>query len=209
MDQAPADRRETVTSKATLSDALCCRCERLWLRGMRYVFRFDAWHASAPYSCRTYKRKVVDLANSLSPQTIVEVGCGLGDIVSRVKATERYGFDSDLHVIRAARFLHPGGVRWVHGDALSVAKLVPTDRTLDCVIMVNWTHNLSPEQLSAFILPLLTRVGHLILDSIDLDAPTSYRYRHDFSFLSAVTERVSLTRVRGEPRSFIVFKILR
>ncbi len=209
MDWVSADVSSTVTCDRTLIGALRCRCDRIWLRGLRYAFGFDAWHAGAPYACRPYKRTVVELANSLSPRTIVEVGCGLGDIVSRVRAVERYGFDSDLQVIRAARFLHPGGVRWIHGDALSVADVVPADRALDCVIMVNWTHNLSPEQLAACILPLLTRAGYLILDSIDVDAPSTYRFRHDFSFLSDVTERLSLTRVCGEPRSFIVFKSLR
>ena len=186
-----------------------CRCERIWLRAIQCIFKFDVWHAGAPYSCRLYKRKVIEIANSLSPHVIVEVGCGLGDIVSRVRAVERYGLDSDSQVIRAARFLHPSGVRWICGDASSIANSIPTDGVLDCVIMVNWTHNLSPEQLSVCILPLMPRIRYLILDSIDLDAPASYRYRHDFSFLSSVAERVSVTRVIDEPRSFILFKVLK
>jgi trans-aconitate methyltransferase len=190
-----------------MSKTLRCRCERLWLRGLRVVFQFDAWHAAAPYSCRPYKRKVVELVNALAPAMAVEVGCGLGEILSRVRANERFGFDSDRAVIRAARFLHRGKVRWIHADLAAVAPSLPEERRIDCLIMVNWIHNLSPEQLWGCLQPLLPRIGWLILDAIDRDGPASYRFKHDFAFLSALTERVSVTRVAGEPRSLMIFKV--
>ena len=188
---------------------LRCQCERTWLRGVQHLFRFDAWHASAPYSCRPYKKRVAELANSLQPQAVVEVGCGLGDILSHVKARERFGFDNDAAVIRAARFLHPRRIHWIRGDASSVALAMPGERPIDCMIMVNWIHNLSAEQLAACLLPLLPRIGHLILDAIDADGPPSYRFKHDFAFLAPFTVRTSSARVTGEPRSFIVFKVVK
>jgi SAM-dependent methyltransferase len=187
--------------------AFRCRCERIWLRGLRRVFGFDAWHVSAAYSCRPYKRSVVELVNSLRPVTVVEVGCGLGDILSRVNAAERFGFDIDTAVIRAARFLHPGAARWIRGDTSSISLAIPEERRIDCLIMVNWIHTLSPQQLAACILPLLPRTGYLILDAIDPDGPSSYRFKHDFSFLSTFAQRLSSTRAAAEPRSFIVFKV--
>jgi len=186
---------------------LRCRCERLWLRGLRLVFRFDAWHASAPYSCRPYKSKVVELVNALAPATAVEVGCGLGEILSRVTASERFGFDTDRAVIRAARFLHGDQVHWIHADFAAVALSLPQQRRIDCLIMVNWIHNISPEQLWACLLPLLPRLRWLIVDAIDRDGPASYRFKHDFAFLSAVAGRVSTTHISGEPRTLIVFKV--
>jgi trans-aconitate methyltransferase len=174
---------------------------------LQLVFNFDAWHANAPYTCRPYKRKVVELVNSLSPDTAVEVGCGLGEILSRVTASERFGFDQDGAVIRAARFLHWGDVHWIHADLAAVALSLPEGRRIDCLIMVNWIHNLSPEQLGASLLPLLPRIGWLILDAIDRDGPASYQFKHDFAFLSAVAERISVTPVPGEPRSLIIFKV--
>jgi hypothetical protein len=189
--------------------ALHCRLDRAWLGGIRRVFKFDSWHVSHPYSCRPYKRKVVDLANSVRPTTVVEVGCGLGDIVSRVRAARRFGFDSDASVIRAARFLHPGGVRWIHGIGSSVQSTIPAECRIDCMIMVNWIHNLNPDQLAAMLLPLLPRTQYLILDAIDADGPASYGFKHDFSFLSPLAERVSEMRAEGEPRSFILFKVAR
>jgi hypothetical protein len=177
------------------------------LSALRLLFGFDRWHASAPYSCRPYKQLVVELANALQPSIAMEVGCGLGDIISRVNAVDRFGIDADLKVIRAARFLHRGRGFWIHDDGIPIQRIVPQERTIDCLIMVNWIHNLDPKRLSELLLPLLPRTRYLILDAIDADGPNSYRYKHDFGVLSEVTRKLSTSRVPGEPRSFIVFEV--
>lgn len=186
-----------------------CRFDRVGLGALRLLFRFDRWHVSAPYSCRPYKELVVELANELQPSIAVEVGCGLGDIISRVNAVDRFGFDADARVIRAARFLHRDRGFWIHDDGTSIQRVVPPARIIDCLIMVNWIHNLSPERLSEFLLPLLPRIRYLILDAIDADGPNSYLHKHDFVFLDKVTSRLSASRVQGEPRSFIVFEVIK
>jgi SAM-dependent methyltransferase len=188
---------------------LRCRIDRLGLGALRLLFGFDRWHASAPYSCRPYKELVVELANALQPSIAVEVGCGLGDIISRIKAADRFGIDSDSRVVRAARFLHGGRGFWIHDDVNGIQRVVPPERIIDCLIMVNWIHNLSPDRLSEVLLPLLPRIRYLILDAIDADGPNSYRHKHDFSFLSLVTRRLSSSRVLGEPRSFVVFEVVK
>ncbi len=193
---------------ARILAAVRCRCEQAWLRGVRRVFKFDSWHCQAPYHCRPYKQKIVELANSVRPEVVAEVGCGLGDILRRVTAAERFGFDVDPAVIRAARALHGGGIHWIHGDLESVEAALPSGRAIDCMIMVNWTHNLSPERLAGLLTPLLPRVRHLIVDAIDADGPESYRFKHDFRFLAPFTARLSSTRIENEPRAFIMFKVL-
>jgi SAM-dependent methyltransferase len=150
---------------------------------------------------------VVGIVNSLRPESVVEVGCGLGEILSRIRARERFGFDSDAAVVRAARFLHPRGTRWVAADAFAVPELLPREQGIDCLVMINWIHNLRPDQLADCVLPLLPRVRYLLLDAIDHDAPSSYRFRHDFGFLAGVTERISMTRAAGEPRSFVLYQV--
>jgi SAM-dependent methyltransferase len=194
---------------APLLGVLRCRLDRAWLSGLRRVFHFDAWHASAPYSCRPYKAEVVALANSLKPASVVEVGCGLGDILSRVSARARYGFDADARVIRAARFLHPRGVHWIHGEAAGVARALLLEGSIDCMIMVNWIHNLSAEELAGVVLPLLPRIRYLIVDAIDADGPASYRHKHDFRFLAGLTRHLSSTHPAHELRSLLLFEVLR
>jgi hypothetical protein len=177
------------------------------LQALRPIFRFDAWHAAAPYSCRPYKKAVVDLVNALHPAVVIEVGCGLGDIISRVRARERLGVDWDARVIRAARFLHPFG-RWLNGDCISLQKLITARRSIDCLIMVNWIHGLCPSALEQLLLPLLPLTRYLVLDAVDADGPQSYRYKHDFAFLARITREVSRARIADEPRSFIAFESL-
>jgi SAM-dependent methyltransferase len=173
------------------------------------MFKLDPWHAHAPYSCRPYKKLVVDLVNALKPARVVEVGCGLGDILSRIHARDRFGLDADDTVVRAARFLHPGKVHWLQGRVEDIVRVLPSAGDIDCLILVNWIHNLSPGELAAGLLPVLPRTRYLVVDAIDADAPASYRFRHDFSFLSNSAERVSAARSPDEPRSFLLYKVIR
>jgi hypothetical protein len=185
---------------------LRCRIDCLRLHALRLVFRFDPWHAGAPYSCRPYKALVVQLANALQPSVAVEIGCGLGEIIGRISASDRFGVDADSRVIRAARFLHCGRGFWIHGEGNCIESLIASERKIDCLIMVNWIHSLSPERLSDLVIPLLSRTRFLIVDAIDADGPNSYRYKHDFEFLAKLTRRRSVSRVPDEPRQFIVFE---
>jgi SAM-dependent methyltransferase len=205
---AVVDVSECPLHRKSPGQRLRCRVARLWLGVLQRVFQFDAWHSNSPYSCRPYKRVVVGIVNSLQPKSVVEVGCGLGEILSRTSARERFGFDSDPAVIRAARFLHPRGTRWVAADASDVRELLPREHDIDCLVMINWIHSLRPDQLAECVLPLLARVRYVLLDAIDHDAPPSYRFRHDFGFLAGVTERISASRAPGEPRSFVLYKVI-
>jgi hypothetical protein len=80
--------------------------DRIWFRILAWHFKFDPWHISAPFSSRPYKKTVVNLVNDLSPESVVEIGSGLGELLFRIKAKKRYGYDVDLGVVRAARFLY-------------------------------------------------------------------------------------------------------
>jgi SAM-dependent methyltransferase len=197
-----------VVHRTSFCQRVRCRVARLWLGVLQRVFRFDAWHSNAPYSCRPYKRVVVGIVNSLRPKSVVEVGCGLGEILSRTRARQRFGFDSDPGVVRAARFLHPRGTRWIAAEASAVRELLPRDQSIDCLVMINWIHGLRSDQLAECVLPLLPRARYLLFDAIDHDALPSYRFRHDFQFLTGVTERISTSRVPGEPRSFVLFRVI-
>ena len=186
---------------------LAIRAHCLFLGALRMVYKFDRWHSTNPYCARPYKKTLVDLVNSLAPSTVVDVGCGLGDILWRVRAEERYGIDPDLGAIRAAPVLHPGKIRWIHGDS-SVINSTLSGIKIDCLIMVGWIHGISPEQLSSILLPLLTRVKYCILDAFNSDlAP--YPYKHDFGFLTNLATCVSVVNpVNDDIRRLLVYKII-
>lgn len=179
-----------------------CRLELLWLSVLQRHFGFDPWHALAPYPCRSYKKVVVDIVNRLAPATVVEIGAGLGELLAHIDAPQRLGYDIDPAVVRAARFLHRRGITFVRGDATQVI-----DSPIDVLILVNWIHNLSADELSELLEPLMPRTTYLLLDAIDLDGPSSYRYKHTFDFLSGNADLVSVTRAPDEPRSFHLFRV--
>src|SRR4051794_24731270 len=134
------------------------------LHVLRFFLPFHRWHATDNYLTRPYKGYVVQLINSLLPKVAVELGCGLGDIVSRVDADCRIGIDPDVAVIRAAKLLRPVGVRWVCGD---IAAVVPAaeGRRIDCFVAVGWLHLIPPETVRDWLLSIAPFVDHFIVDT--------------------------------------------
>src|SRR5271167_800480 len=55
-------------------------------RILHCIFKFDGWHVLNMYENRTYKKVIVKKVNDLHPSITVEVGCGLGEIISKIDA---------------------------------------------------------------------------------------------------------------------------
>ncbi len=173
------------------------------LRVLQHYYGFHAWHASAPMSARPYRRIVAQLANENADPSrcVVEVGCGLGSIISRVDGLKRVGYDPDNGAIRAARLLRRRAVTFVHGTLESVA-----EHRIDLLILVNWIHSISPAQLDAWLTPLLPRIRQLLVDAIDPEVD-GYPFRHDFGFLHGRATEVKSVRAPDEPRRFVLYDV--
>ena len=135
---------------------ICCLAEKVfsYLLWVRYKFNF--WHASAPWSCRPYKKQVVDIANKIPTRidAVIEVGCGLGDIIARVNSKVRYGFDIDREALNAAKFLYPKKVNFKTASLSDIAKIESyfseskiSNVSYNLLIMINWVHNISYDSL--------------------------------------------------------------
>jgi hypothetical protein len=72
-----------------------------------YIFKFDHWHISSIES-REYCLKTLEYINSnvYPDDCIVEVGCGLGETISKVNASNLRGYDTSSQVIQAAKLYH-------------------------------------------------------------------------------------------------------
>lgn len=146
----------------------CCIVKKALFHLLWLAYRFDRWHATAPFCCRPYKSQVIELARSLKPRKVVEIGCGLGEIISRIDAPARFGFDIDERVLRAACLLERK-VTFHHGALGEIEGVVAaTGSDIDLLIMVNWTHNVPFEQVAASVRALRARTGlrFLIIDRI-------------------------------------------
>lgn len=166
--------------RACLDAYRLTRCVPYFRRYERLMeeFHFDPWHVQSPYPRRPYKSRVVALANGLAPDTLVEIGCGLGEIVARCKARRRFGFDSDANVIAAAEALHGNGVVFAQGDLrqadhVSAAVASP----IDVLIAVNWPHMLPFDAFADAVAGLAAHVPvrALVIDTI---RPGGAGYQH-------------------------------
>jgi hypothetical protein len=144
------------------------------------------------------------MVNGVKPEVVVEVGCGLGSILSLVRATTRQGYDVDDGAVRAARMLRSKSINFYCGDMSCVGPA-----QIDVLILVNWIHDFSPEQLGFWLCPLLPRTRYLLLDAIDTENPAGYRFVHDFAFLQGLAKPVLTKRVDGEGRNFILYEVTR
>jgi SAM-dependent methyltransferase len=195
-------RKLKTANRIGLLQAFRVGLDRIFLIILARIYNFHPWPASAPISARPYKHIIARLVNDLKPVTVVVVGCGLGGILSLINAAERYGFDIDEGVILVSRFIRDKKITFVHGD-LSVVSL----EHIDVLVLVNWIHEISPQLLEELLTPLLPRTLYPLLDAIDPDGPSGYKYKHDFAFLSSLAQRRLITRPPDEGRSFHLFEV--
>ena len=58
-----------------------CIITRYYLRFLFVFNKIDKWHFRANYYCRPYKKNIIDIVNIINPDIVVEIGCGIGDIL--------------------------------------------------------------------------------------------------------------------------------
>ncbi len=157
-------------------------------RLLRAVFGFNEWHI-ATYAGRPYAKSVVDELNALQQRDrVVEIGCGLGDILRRLRFEHKLGLDQDTRVLNAASFLarisNPGS-----GNTLFQRAAFPDQQLVgkfDAIVLVNWIHHLAPEELREGLNRLfkdnLNSRGVLVFDVV---ANESYRFNHDWQYLTS------------------------
>lgn len=186
-----------------LAHAARVKLDMAALETLRLVFGFDRWHSRSPDSARPYRAQISALVNKLDPASVVEVGCGLGGILSRINAERRHGYDQDPAAIRAARFLHGPSVEFTVGGFEQV-----DDDRIDVLIAVNWMHGFSSEQVEQWISPLLPKARYLLVDTIIPGAPGNYPFLHNFEFLGDKARQLRVESVASEPhRRFILWEI--
>lgn len=149
-------------------------------RKLQEEFGFDPWHVKSPFQRRPYKRRVVEMANGFKPQTVVEIGCGLGELIARSTADYRFGFDQEAAVIAAAKHLHGPAVTFATADLRDPAAIAAViGRPVDVLVMVNWPHMLALDDIKKAIdgLQALIPVRTLIIDTIYPDR-SGYQHYH-------------------------------
>ena len=81
---------------------ILCIFQRVKYRFLFYGMNIDPWHLSGTFYCRQYKIKTLEIINFIKPNYYIDIGCGLGEVLNRVKlkSTNKFGFDIDKKRIR-------------------------------------------------------------------------------------------------------------
>ena len=115
--------------------------------------------------------------------TIVEVGCGIGELIGNVKTSSRMcnkaAYDINPRNIGVGEWLYPK-VKFHLGTFHDVEK-----GKIDCLIMVNFIHMIEPKELKEELTMLLKMndVNMFVFDTFQKNQGTEYCYSHDGQYL--------------------------
>lgn len=167
---------------------------------LQKYFLFDSWHVNSNFYCRLYKEDIINSVNLLKPNSVVEIGCGLGDIISRINCKKKTGYDIDLRVLKAATILNPNVV-YKCGSFSDIQKT-----QTDVLIIFNWIHNISPVILKDLMLDVIPYFNYIVLDQIH-DNQDGYKYSHDFIWMNEIFDIYQkLNKIGGENRNLIIYR---
>ena len=142
------------------------------------------WHLLGTFFCRTYKIESLKIINYLRPDIYIDIGCGLGEILTKVKIPpeKKWGYDIDLNLIKVHKIFNKKNFTFFSDekDLLSYAKNLRIEKD-NCVVvsMLNFSHILSKVDLENIINKYFNAIGKytLLIDNIYVDSK-EYKYNH-------------------------------
>ena len=156
-----------------------CLIKTIHLYYLQRKFGFDKWHVKADYSCKPYKKQVVDIVNSLPDIDVaVEVGCGLGDILNKINVKNRIGIDIDQNAIECASLLRPN-LNFYLGGLNDVEKYIKKKKNM-VIMAINWTHNINFKDLVYNFSKVINEYSENCYIVVDIIKPNvkNYKYKH-------------------------------
>jgi SAM-dependent methyltransferase len=159
---------------------------------LHWAYGFDRWHLG--HSGEAYAHRIVEFLNgwpAADRGAVVEIGCGLGDILRGLRFETRLGLDRDPRVLAAARVL--AVARGHVGLAFGVLEFPETllRGRYNAIVLVNWIHEIPPPALAAALrtcfVEHLVPGGAIIVDTV---RDVAYMYNHDIEALAPLGARV-------------------
>ena len=138
---------------------------------LRLWFQYPKWHDLTLMECSYARLIIAHLNRRVRREKVLEIGCGLGNILRNLKYNQKVGVDRDRNVINALSFFLKfsfldNKTDLIHGDIKSVKNL----DTSDAIILVNWIHEIDPITLKGYLSKLfddyLNCGGEIIFDTV-------------------------------------------
>jgi len=175
-----------------------------------FCFHFDKWHIG-PLSVKQYAQDIIKYLNCLQEnnrQSVVEIGCGVGDIIRHLQFKKRFALDADANVLRAARFLSTVSFNGKINFQTFVFPQSKLNDKYDVIILVNWIHDIAPavlkNKINEYFNTNLKKKGRIIIDTVQ---DKEYPYNHDINFLSKDLN-CQISKIGDYERGRKVFAIL-
>lgn len=175
----------------SFGEALIFVLKALFLHPVIYIMfgfknQWGGWFLFAGiFECNPYKKVVINAVNKFQCEVVVELGCGLGDIIRRVNGSQRIGIDIDRNIVKAARFLcKRDNIEFIVGSFKELNDLAITK--IDCLIMINFLHRLPLDTVKEELNKLLfsKQVSYIVVDEIVPGMMPGFKYyHHDFDLV--------------------------
>lgn len=164
-----------------------------YYKTLQTEYHFDNWHLS-PIEWRPYARDIVKEVNHLKPVSVYEVGCGLGDILRKIHAKTRGGYDLSESAIKCAKYLDQKSE--VKCETGTFDKII--NQKIDCFISVNFIHEISSDDLKQIFASLIKQneIHYIVVDSV---TGGGYKYHHDYAAI--LPEEYQLMKKLGPYRT--------
>lgn len=138
---------------------------------MQRTYHFDNWHIS-PYELRKYLQATVDYINSKDAQVVVDIGCGLGEMLRRIKAADRVGMDVHEETIRAAEQLSKGDITYCVGSFQELQM----EKPIDYLVSLGFMHGGTEEawRMSYRDAAKRNHILHFVVDTVPEEGGSHY-----------------------------------
>lgn len=110
--------------------------KKMYYARLRKQYQFDSWHES-PYELRKYAQATAEYINRHNAQTVVDIGCGLGEVIRNVSTPNRIGLDECGICIEVASKLDKSKqIKYIVGSFNELK----VDGIIDYVITLGFMH---------------------------------------------------------------------
>lgn len=153
-------------------------------------YQFDPWHVS-PYELRRYLQAVAEYIRQRNPAVVVDIGCGLGELLRHINAGVKVGYDVCGDALEVARLLSDGDIEYHLGSFDEVTMEQP----IDYLVTLGFMHGSREDTWRSCYHDIAARneIRHFVVDTV----PEGWDRAHYLDFSKIMPDNYELTDKMG------------